>query len=258
MYALICESTGETAVIDPSCQTTDEWNKLYSHLDDHARSTNGKYDRLTVNHILLTHGHFDHVAGVHHAMNKWPHASLYLHPLEEENYRLAPQQARQHNFQLDSSPLPSPTRELVDGEILTIGESIRLRVVHTPGHAPGHVAFVDDRPTSPPPALPLDQAKTETRQNQQPQQQQGGSVIVSGDLLFRGSVGSTIMFNSSMEDLYASLRRLYDMNHADSIVLSGHTTPTTLRTEQQANPYVQWALKLQSEYMDERHEWKNH
>lgn len=221
MFSLICDVTNDAVVVDPSCQNNFEFKSLESHLK-------GK----NVKHILLTHGHADHVAGVADAAKKWPNATIHLHPLEEENYELA--QEHGVHFGLHVPKLPSPTNELADGDILRVGKNIELRCLHTPGHAPGHVAFVDDR-----------------RDN--------GSVVIGGDLLFRGSVGRTDFFNSSMNDLNASLRRLYEELQDDSIVLSGHTTPTYLKTEKESNPFVISALRLPDEWFQEakkQHGWQ--
>jgi hydroxyacylglutathione hydrolase len=225
MYSFVCETTGDAVVIDPSTHDISEFEGLQAHLD-------GK----NVKHILLTHGHADHVTGVSDAMKAWPNASLHLHPLEEENYQLAREQGRYFGIRVPES-LPKPTDALNDGDILKVGESIQLRVVHTPGHAPGHVAFVDDRPTT----------------------ENDGAVVIGGDLLFRGSVGRTDFFNSSVDDLFASLRRLYEELDDESIILSGHTTPTFLKEERNTNPFVVSALDRSNEWFQEvkqRHEWK--
>jgi glyoxylase-like metal-dependent hydrolase (beta-lactamase superfamily II) len=220
MFALVCDSTNDAIIIDPSCHDNGEFELLEAHL----RHKN-------VKHILLTHGHADHVAGLADAAKKWPGATIHLHPLEEENFKLA--QAHGLNFGLKLPKLPPPTHEIADGDILRVGENIQLRFIHSPGHSPGHVAFVDD-----------------TKKN--------GSVIVGGDLLFRGSVGRTDFFNSSTEDLLASLRRLYEELDDESIVLSGHTTPTFLKIERHSNPFVASALNFPDEWYQEakqRHDW---
>lgn len=220
IYALICGITGDAALVDPSTCDSEEWERLNYHLE-------GK----TVKHILLTHGHADHVVGVADAMRTWPDAKLYMHPLEEENYHLAQEQGKFFGLQVPRN-LPLPTNELGDGDIINIGETIRLKTIHTPGHAPGHVAFVDDRPSP----------------------ESKGAVIIGGDLLFRGSVGRTDFFNSSLEDMFASLRRLNELFHDESIVLSGHTTPTKLGTEKLTNPFVATALKRPQEWFNEAKE----
>ncbi|KAL3919319.1 MAG: hypothetical protein SGILL_003814 [Bacillariaceae sp.] len=230
MFTLICETTKQSAVIDPSFTDPKEFDKFRHHLHE-----NGAH----LKHILLTHGHPDHVVGVSDTLKEWPDASLHLHAKEEENYFTAQDLAAQLGMPMPlGHALPDPTHELKDGDTIRIGDSIDLNVVHTPGHAPGHVAFVDASPC--------------------PEQQQGGQVLISGDLLFRGSVGRTDLHNGSVEDLLASVRRLYELYDDYSIVLSGHTTPTTMQREKETNPFVDLALKRPREWYEEageRNEW---
>lgn len=212
-FAFICEATKQSIIIDPSTYEPSEFEALQEHLDG-----------TEVKHMLLTHGHPDHVAGVVDAVRAWPHATLHIHPLDAKNYATAAETGSRFGLNIPYN-LPEPTDALSDRQIIRVGESIELQVLHTPGHAPGHVAFVDQR--SSPAAV---------EENQ-------GSVIVGGDLLFRGSVGRTDFPNASIDDLYASLRRLYMEYDDESIVLSGHTTPTFLKTEREKNPFVSMALK---------------
>ena len=225
MFSLTCEETNDAVVIDPSTHDPSEFQVLEEHLD-------GK----NVKHVLLTHGHADHVVGAADAVAAWPNASLHLHPLEHENYELAHEQGRHFGLRVPKN-LPTPTHELQDDDVLEVGTSIRLRAVHSPGHSPGHIAFVDDRASN----------------------DNNGAVVIGGDLLFRGSVGRTDFFNSSPDDLYASLRRLYNELDENSIVLSGHTTPTHLKDERDTNPFVAMALQRPEEWFQqakERHGWK--
>ncbi|KAL3939956.1 MAG: hypothetical protein SGBAC_005413 [Bacillariaceae sp.] len=220
-YTLICNVTNEAAIVDPSTYESSEFAVLQDHLK-------GK----EVKHILLTHGHVDHVSGLADAAKQWPNAKIHLHSLEQENYEMARERGK--SFGMELPELPSPTDEIVDGSILKIGDTIELKCLHTPGHAPGHVVFADDRT-------------------------ENGDVTIGGDLLFNGSVGRTDFFNSSMEDLLASLRRLYEELDDMSIVLSGHTTPTYLNKEREVNPFVAHALSSSGEWYEEakdRHGWK--
>ena len=226
-FAFICEATKQSILIDPSTYEPSEIDALQEHLDG-----------TQVKHILLTHGHADHIAGVVDAVRAWPHATLNIHPLEMENYTSAAVMGPRFGLKIPYD-LPEPTDTLSDRQIIRVGESIHLQVLHTPGHAPGHVAFIDPRYT--------------------PQAENNGSVIVGGDLLFRGSVGRTDFPNSCLEDLYASLRRLYTENDDESIVLSGHTSPTFLKIEREKNPFVALALQRPEDYFleaKERNSWQ--
>jgi hydroxyacylglutathione hydrolase len=184
MYVLICESTKDAAVVDPSFYSPFEFQALVDHLE---------LQKANLKHVLLTHGHPDHVVGVAETMKAWPEASLHLHPLEEENYLEAREIGFDFGIRFSDEALPPPTHDLKDGDILSIGNSIELSVIHTPGHAPGHVAFVDRRRVN----------NSCNASGNIGDNQTTGNVLISGDLLFYGSVGRTDFQNSSMDDLYA-------------------------------------------------------
>ena len=189
MYALICESTKDAAVVDPSFCSPFEFEALKNHLKDH---------NVNLKHVLLTHGHPDHVVGVAETMKAWPNASLHLHPLEEENYQQARDIGFQFGIHLSDEALPTPTHDINDLDVLHIGNKIELSVIHTPGHSPGHVAFVDRRSVN-----HQDFSSRGDNMDNKVDDQTSGNVLISGDLLFHGSVGRTDFPNSSLDDLYA-------------------------------------------------------
>ena len=245
-YALICESTQEAAVVDPSFGSPSEFQSLVDHLES---------QQANLKHILLTHGHPDHVLGVAETVKAWPDASLHLHPLEAENYEQAKELGTEFGIRFPDEPLPSPTHELKDGDVIRVGKNVELTVIHTPGHAPGHVVFADRRGLN-----HTDFASLGDNASDMSDSKRNGNVLLSGDLLFHGSVGRTDFFNSSVDDLYASIRRLYNLFDDESIVLSGHTTPTFLKNEKVANPFVDLALKRPVEWYNEvkeLHQWKD-
>jgi len=254
VFSFVCGKTSDAVVIDPSTHDPGEFDAMVDHLEG-----------AKVRKILLTHGHADHIAGIADVAKVWPNASIHLHRLEEENYDIAREQGQYFGISVPPN-LPQPTDTLEDGQVINIGETIKLKVLHTPGHAPGHVAFVDEGQVTTTATLKTEVTRIITNNRIEKASSLSSSlltapvVIIGGDLLFRGSVGRTDFFNSSVEDLLVSIRRLYEEYHEDSIVLSGHTTATYLRTERKSqNNFVSTALQRSVEWYEEakeRHGWK--
>jgi len=152
--------------------------------------------------ILLTHAHFDHVgavAGLVEAL-KLP---VYLHPKDLPLYRGAPQAAARFGLTLPRPP--EPTLGLQPGERLDFG--LGLEVLWVPGHSPGHVAFY------------------------------AGGKLVSGDVLFRGSIGRYDLPGADPQALFRSLQALAQLP-PETEVYPGHGPPTTIAYELEHNPYL--------------------
>jgi hydroxyacylglutathione hydrolase len=159
--------------------------------------------------LWLTHGHFDHVADHALVSTRFPGAKVLIHPLDEPKL----QQPKSKFFTL---PFEIPSRSadghLQDGQHLRIG-SLEMQVIHTPGHAPGHVMFHFPRE----------------------------HVLIGGDLIIMNAVGRTDLPDSDPEALNASIRRIMKLP-GDTKLLPGHGDASTLDEERMHNPYVQAAL----------------
>jgi glyoxylase-like metal-dependent hydrolase (beta-lactamase superfamily II) len=157
---------------------------------------------LTVQYVLCTHGHFDHVAGL--GRMDLGAAELGLHAAD---WSLLSSGGGAHLFGLPVAPAPAPTLNLVDGLSLSVG-ALHVEVCHTPGHTPGSVCLY----------IPEDHA------------------LLTGDTLFRRGVGRTDLPGGSSRDLSASLRRLL-CYPAETECYPGHGPSTTLAREVQTNPW---------------------
>lgn len=161
--------------------------------------------------LWLTHGHFDHIADHAVVTTRFPGAKLLIHPLDEPKL----QKPQSLFFPLPFTiPRRSADAHLQDGQKLTIG-SLELEVIHTPGHAPGHVMF----------HFPKEQ------------------VLIGGDLIIMNAVGRTDLPDSDPAAMDASLRRVMKLPGVTRL-LSGHGHASTLEEERAQNPYVRSALAL--------------
>jgi glyoxylase-like metal-dependent hydrolase (beta-lactamase superfamily II) len=111
-------------------------------------------------------------------------------------------------------PPREPDEMVEDGQRLAIG-SLPVEVIHTPGHAPGHVMyyFPDD------------------------------GVLVGGDLIICGAVGRTDLPDSDERQLADSIRKVMRLPPQTQL-LPGHCSASTLADERESNPYVRAVLGL--------------
>jgi hydroxyacylglutathione hydrolase len=161
---------------------------------------------LTLDGILLTHTHFDHVGAVA-PVAKATGAEVWVP--EKEKFVLA---------DINSfvpwpgfGPFESYDAEhtLAGGERLELA-GFEIDVLFTPGHSPGHVSF----------SIPAEQA------------------IFSGDVLFQGSVGRTDLPGGDWDTLLESIRTLVDSLPAETAVYPGHMGITSLGAERATNPFL--------------------
>lgn len=161
--------------------------------------------------LWLTHGHFDHFADHAVVRQRFPEARILIHALDEPKARHPEAQTRLFGLPIVIPPLKADAH-VTDNQQLKLG-SLDVKVIHTPGHSPGHVAYY----------LPQD------------------GVLVGGDLIIGGSVGRTDLPDSNHEQLEASIRRVMALSPATRL-LGGHGPATTLAIEREQNPFVQEAL----------------
>ena len=160
----------------------------------------------TVEAILVTHTHFDHVGAVA-PVARATEAPVYCPELETQvlanimDYVPWPGFGPFESFQADHTVAGGETLELA---------GLSFEVVFTPGHSPGHVTY----------ALAEHEA------------------MFSGDVLFQGSVGRVDLPGGDWPTLLASIENLIDAYPAETSVLPGHMGVTTLGRERATNPFL--------------------
>ena len=189
-----CEQTGCGAVIDPG--------------GDPDRITLAvARERVTVERVLLTHGHLDHVGAAaalarHYAVPiEGPHQAdaFWLDALGEQAAM----------FGLPPSAPCVPDRWLRDGDTVAFGNE-QLTVLHCPGHTPGHIAF----------------------------HHAGARLAFVGDVLFPGSIGRTDFPGGDFGQLIRSIReKLFPLGD-DVRFVPGHGPESTFGEERHTNPFI--------------------
>ncbi len=160
---------------------------------------------LSIKAIIHTHAHFDHFLASG-AMKKATDAPLCLHPDDRELWGMLDVQCRL--FGVPFVPAPEPDHWLRDEEVLTIG-NVKGQVLHTPGHPPGSLCFLFE----------------------------SEKLLLSGDTLFRGSIGRTDLWGGDSGAIERSIReRLYSLD-ASTRVVTGHGPETQIGFERANNAF---------------------
>jgi hydroxyacylglutathione hydrolase len=172
--------------------------------------------------ILLTHCHFDHigaVAPVAHATGAPVYCPEIETPLLSDIMRWVPQ---------GFGPFENwePEHTVAGGERLELA-GFEIEVLFTPGHSPGHVTYALTPAASTSAGAPADAAGSEQ-----------APALLSGDVLFQGSVGRVDLPGGDWSVLEQSIGTLIERFPAESVVYPGHMGVTTLGRELQTNPFL--------------------
>ncbi|MCY7359256.1 MAG: MBL fold metallo-hydrolase [Rudanella sp.] len=196
-YVVADDTTREAVVFDPGCYDQDEKETLSQFLND---------NKLTLKDVWLTHAHLDHVFGCAYLKRKYG-VKVYMHVNEQVILNDTPNRAAMYGLRgFESFEIDGYLRE---GELLTLG-GLLFEVRFVPGHAPGHIAFVNH----------------------------ADRYVIGGDVLFRESVGRTDFPFCSAADLKKSITdQLYTLPD-NYTVYPGHMESTTIGYEKKHNPFV--------------------
>jgi hydroxyacylglutathione hydrolase len=199
-----CEQTRRAICIDPG----DDSESILQAIDKHG---------FALQAIACTHAHMDHVGGVAALKTHKPEAKIILHQADEWIYNELPEQpawigiprAQWAAFGVAYKVPPKVDEYWQDGQNYRVGE-LEFKVIHCPGHTPGHVVLFEPHEKK----------------------------VFVGDVLFAGSIGRTDLPGGSTEQLLASIvNKLLPLGD-DVKVYSGHGPVTTIGQERRTNPFL--------------------
>lgn len=160
---------------------------------------------LKIRNILLTHAHIDHVLGLQTVYDVYK-VPVLLHELEKEMLDRNPMDANRFGFFF--KPFDGEIELLKENQLLNLDEDA-FTILHVPGHSPGHIAFHNE----------------------------AQKFIVSGDVLFEGSIGRTDLYKGNHEQLIENIRTKLFVLDDETKVFNGHGNPTTIGFEKDYNPF---------------------
>ena len=194
---LLYDETKEAIIVDPGCYEPQEHQELNDFIKKNDLKPVGIYN---------THAHIDHMLGVAKLKNTYK-IPFALHRLEEPLLRAVKTYAPNYGFPTFDEPEVESWLET--GDTVDFGSS-KLKVIFVPGHAPGHIAFVND----------------------------AQKFVIGGDVLFRQSIGRTDLPGGDLNTLLSSIRRQLFTLPDDYTVYAGHMQPTTVGFEKKHNPFL--------------------
>lgn len=189
-----CEESRTGAVIDPG----GEVDKIIDAINETG---------ITIEHILLTHGHFDHIGG---AMDLSERLGVSITgPHKEDEFITRAVVSTGEMYGVPGGRDLVGNAWLEEGDKITFG-SVTLDVLHTPGHTPGHIVFYNA----------------------------AGKVAQVGDVLFKGAIGRTDFARGDLDTLISSItKKLWPLG-ADVTFIPGHGPTSTFGEERATNAYV--------------------
>lgn len=172
-----------------------------------ARDSLVDYD-LELIAVLLTHGHIDHILGVDRVVSTYK-VPVFRHPDAQETIDRLPAQSAM--FGMPQPPVGFTGIDLLPSDSFRIGP-FHMEARFTPGHAPGHLSFY----------FPNE------------------GLVISGDALFRESIGRTDLPGGDYDTLQHSIQTQLLTLPDDTVVYCGHGPKTTIAHERKLNPFLRF------------------
>ena len=196
-YLIIDEGTKHCAIVDPACEASYEDEQLMRYIEE---------NNLSVTHILLTHAHVDHIAGLRQVCRHYK-LPVTMHAEGRKLLKQAEAYGSIMGFAVDNMG-DLEVVEIEDDQILHIGDT-EVECRYVPGHCPGSMCFV----------LPAEKA------------------VLTGDALFHFSIGRTDLPGGDYPTLIEKLKTRILTLPDDYTVLPGHGIESLIGKERKYNSF---------------------
>ena len=197
-YLIVDEATKQCAIVDPACEASFEDAQLTQYIEQEG---------LQVTHILLTHAHVDHIAGLRQCCEHY-HLPVTMHAEGRKLLKQAEAYGSMMGFAVDNMD-DLEVQEINDNDLLPIGNT-EIECRYVPGHCPGSMCFV----------VPSEK------------------VVLTGDALFHFSIGRTDLPGGDYPTLIDHLKRRILTLPDDYIVLPGHGIASQIGKERKYNSFL--------------------
>ena len=199
-YLIIDEESKEAALIDYSTVDKDIENAV-------------KENGAKLKYILLTHGHFDHVAGIRPnaglaalpAEENTPHVQIVMHKADLGWLKKVNQFMPM--FGMPEMTIPTVDVFVNDNDILKLG-NLEIKIIHTPGHTQGGVCYLVD------------------------------GKLFSGDTIFRESVGRCDLEGGDFDQIVESIENKIFTLPPETLIYPGHGKMTSVEWEKEHNRFM--------------------
>lgn len=199
---VVSDETGECVIVDAGASNTRETDRIVEYIDA---------NNLKPVMLINTHGHFDHILGVQALKERYgiPFA------VRREDFSMVENMVS-HGMMFGMAVDGAPTVDidLADSESIKFGQT-ELKIIHTPGHTPGHVSFYDPASKS----------------------------LFTGDVLFKESIGRTDLPGGDYKVLMDSIFNKILPLGSETKVYAGHGYETSLGHEAMYNPFITEVIK---------------
>jgi hydroxyacylglutathione hydrolase len=196
-YIYYDENSKEGVIIDPAAYIDSEKELIENFI---------KGENIKIKYILISHGHIDHILGNHWA-KEYFNVPVLMNKEDLPLIEHAPEQGEM--FGVIFPDLPKPDKFINEDDTIKFGAA-ELKIVHTPGHSPGSVCFVDEKE----------------------------KIIFGGDCLFKGSIGRTDLWMGNTDVLLNSITQKLFKYSDDYVVYPGHYESSTIGEEKKNNPFL--------------------